>query len=155
MTADNGVLVVRGLGAPGGVGGARARIVVRALALGYGLLATMAGDGLEDVLNTLHAREIGTEADERSRLGVVLTVVDDAGTSRVTAAHYVRPVALDTHGHVQRLPPAILCHLEPGDGPVGPLRVGRAARHRGPAGDHDDRARARAGPPGCGPLGRR
>jgi hypothetical protein len=114
VTADNGVLVVRGLGAQGGVGGARARIVVRALALGYGVLATMAGDGLEDALNTLHAREIGTEADERSRLGVVLTVVDDAGTSRVTAAHYVRPVALDTHGHVQRLPPAILATWNPG-----------------------------------------
>jgi hypothetical protein len=114
VTADDGVLVVRGLGAADGVGGARARIVVRALALGYGLLATMAGDGLEDVLNTLHAREIGTEADERSRLGVVLTVVDDAGTSRVNAAHYVRPVALDTHGHVQRLPPAILRTWNPG-----------------------------------------
>ena len=114
VTADDGVLVVRGLGAPDGVGGARALVVVRALALGYGLLATMAGDGLEDALNTLHARDIGTEADERSRLGVVLTVVDDAGTSRVTAAHYVRPVALDTHGHVQRLPPAILATWNPG-----------------------------------------
>ena len=146
MTADDGVLVVRGLGAADGVGGAQARIVVRALALGYGLLATMAGDGLEDVLNTLHAREIGTEADERSRLGVVLAVIDDAGTSRVNAAHYVRPVALDTNGHVQRQPPAILCTWNPGDGPLGPLRVGRAARHRRPAGDHHDRARARAGP---------
>ena len=45
-----------------GVGGARARIVVRALALGYGLLATMAGDGLDDALDTLHAPGIGTDA---------------------------------------------------------------------------------------------
>lgn len=116
VTAANGVLLVRGLGAPDGVGGARARIVVRALALGYGLLATMAGDGLEDALNTLHAPTIGTDADERSRLGVVLAVSDDAGTSRLTAAHYVRPVALDTHGHVQRPAPAILTTWNPGAG---------------------------------------
>lgn len=108
VTAGDGVLLVRGLGAEGGVGGSRARIVVRSLALGYGLLATMAGDGLEDALNTLHAPAVGTDPDERSRLGIVLAVADDAGTSRVTAAHYVQPVALDTHGHVQRPAPAIL-----------------------------------------------
>ena len=108
LTAADGVLLARGLGAADGIAGARARIVVRALALGYGLLATMAGDGLEDVLNTLHAPGVGTDPDERSRLGVVLAVGDVAGTSRVTAAHYVRPVALDTHGHVQRPAPAIL-----------------------------------------------
>lgn len=116
VTAGDGVLLVRGLGAPDGVGGARARIVVRALALGYGLLATMPGDGLEDAFNTLHAPEIGTDPDERSRLGVVLAVADDAGTSRVTAAHYVRPVAVDTHGHVQRLAPAILATWNHGSG---------------------------------------
>jgi hypothetical protein len=108
VTAADGVLLARGLGAPDGVGGARARIVVRALAVGYGLLASMTGDGLEDALNTLHAPEVGTDVDERSRLGVVLAVVDEAGVSRVTAAHYVRPVALDTLGHVQRPAPAIL-----------------------------------------------
>jgi hypothetical protein len=116
VTASDGVLLVHGLGAPDGVGGARARIVVRALVLGYGLLATMAGAGLEDALNALHAPEVGTDPDERSRLGIVLAVADDAGTSRVTAAHYVRPVALDTHGHIQRLPPAILATWNPGAG---------------------------------------
>ena len=55
-------------------------------------------------------------ADERSRLGVVLVVADDAGTGRVAAAHYVRPVALDTHGHVQRPAPAILATWNPGAG---------------------------------------
>jgi hypothetical protein len=48
--------------------------------------------------------------DERSRLGVVLVMapaLKPAGP-RVAAAHYLRPVALDTHGHVQRLPPAAL-----------------------------------------------
>jgi len=116
VTAADGVLLVRGLGARDGVGGSRARIVVRALAKGYGLLATMAGEGLDDAFNALHAPEVGTEPDERSRLGVVLAVADDAGTSRVTAAHYVRPVALDTNGHVQRPAPAILATWNPGAG---------------------------------------
>ena len=32
---------------------------------------------------------------------------------RVVAAHYVRPVVRDAHGHVQRLPPAVLAAWEP------------------------------------------
>jgi hypothetical protein len=31
----------------------------------------------------------------------------------VTAAHYVRPVFRDQHGHAQRLPPAVLAVHEP------------------------------------------
>ena len=50
---------------PDGVTGARARIVVRALALGYGLLATMTGGGLDDVLDALGDPAIGTDGDER------------------------------------------------------------------------------------------
>lgn len=108
IASSDGVLVVRGLADPDGVDGARARIVVRSLALGYGLLATMSGSSLDDALNALHRADVGTDPDERSRLGVVLALADDAGTPRVVAAHYVRPVALDTHGHVQRQPPAVL-----------------------------------------------
>ncbi len=108
VSSANGVLVARGLADPERIAGARARIVVRALALGYGLLATMGGEGLDDAFNALHDPVVGTDPDERSRLGVVLAVADDAGTPRVVAAHYVRPVALDTHGHVQRQPPAVL-----------------------------------------------
>ena len=44
----------------------------------------------------------------RSRLGLVLAVADVARGPRVVAAHYLRPVARDQHGHVQRLPPAVL-----------------------------------------------
>jgi hypothetical protein len=116
LSSSDGVLVVRGLASEGGVGGERARIVVRALSLGYGLLATMAGDGLDDALNRLHDPAIGTDADERSRLGVVLAVRDEDGVARVTAAHYVRPVAFDTHGHVQRPAPAVLAAWNPADG---------------------------------------
>jgi hypothetical protein len=113
VTPADGVLLARGLGAGDGVAGERARVVVRALAVGYGLLATMRGGGLDDALEALHDPEVGTDPDERSRLGVVLAVADDAGVPRVTAAHYVRPVALDTHGHVQRPAPAILATWSP------------------------------------------
>lgn len=115
-TANDGVLLVRGLGALDGVAGTRARVVVRALALGYGLLATMRGDGLDDVLDTLDDPDVGTDPDERSRLGIVLAVADDGGTPRIAAAHYVRPVALDTHGHVQRQAPAVLATWNPATG---------------------------------------
>jgi hypothetical protein len=113
---SDGVIIVHGLASPGGVEGERARVVVRALALGYGLLATMAGDGLDDALETLHRPPVATDPDERARLGVVLVVADEGGIPRVTAAHYVRPVALDTHGHVQRQPPAVLATWSPGFG---------------------------------------
>ena len=108
----SGVLVVRDLadGASGGPDGERARIIVRALSLGYGLVATMQGTRLDDVLERLGAPEIGADADACSRLGVVLVMAppDPARGPRVAAAHYVRPVALDTHGHVQRPAPAVL-----------------------------------------------
>jgi hypothetical protein len=104
------VLVVRGLADAAMVNGGQARLVVRALALGYGLLATMSGAGLHDVLTALDDPSVGTDADERSRLGVVLALAgaDDGPGPRVLAAHYVRPVALDTHGHIQRPAPAVL-----------------------------------------------
>lgn len=109
-------------GTPGATWGARARIAIRALALGYGMLATMAGDGLEDVLATLKAPPVSADDDELSRLGVVLAVQavggeHDGGRSeprpRIVAAHYLRPVARDEHGHVQRLPPAVLATWDP------------------------------------------
>ena len=108
MSSSESVLIVRGLGARGGVDGERARIVVRALALGSGLLATMDGDGLDDALDRLASPVIGTDDDERSRLGTVLVLGEAGELWRIVAAHYVRPVAIDPHGHVQRLPPAVL-----------------------------------------------
>ncbi len=108
VTSADGVLIARGLGAADGVAGTQARVVVRAVALGYGLLATMEGASLEDALNTLNAPDVGTDADERSRLGVVLVVGAEGGIDRILAAHYIRPVALDTHGHIQRQAPAVL-----------------------------------------------
>ncbi|MBM4409269.1 MAG: hypothetical protein FJ038_11925 [Chloroflexi bacterium] len=61
------------------------------------------------MFEVLRGRPIGVADDELSALGVVLVVGQVAGRgTRVLAAHYVRPVARDAHGHVQRLSPAVL-----------------------------------------------
>jgi len=97
--------------------GERARLAVRSLAVGYGLAATAAGTRLEDVLGRLAAAPVGAIDDELTRLGVVLILGrDDAGASRLLAAHYLRPVARDAHGHIQRLPPAVLATWNPSAG---------------------------------------
>ena len=94
--------------------GAETRIAIRAAAIGYGLLGTVHGDGLDEVLNALRRPPVAADDDELSRLGVVLVVrrVDD-GRTRVVAAHYLRPTARDEHGHVQRLGPAVLATWDP------------------------------------------
>lgn len=118
--------------------GDAARLVVRAAAIGYGLAATIHGDSLDDVFATLRADPVRLTDDELSRLGVVLVLRrDDRGDRRVVAAHYVRPVARDTHGHVQRLGPAVLATWDPatktfehfgwGVTPELAMRVGRRA----------------------------
>jgi hypothetical protein len=89
-----------------GTWGERARIAIRALSLGYGMLATVRGDRLEDVFERLGAPPVEASQDELSRLGLVLVLGPDGG--RVMAAHYLRPVARDAHGHVQRLAPAVV-----------------------------------------------
>jgi hypothetical protein len=84
------------------------RIAVRAVSVGYGLAATIRSGSLEEVLARLRAAPIRLTEDELSRLGLVLVLGDRAGTPRVVAAHYLRPVARDMHGHVQKLGPAVL-----------------------------------------------
>lgn len=118
--------------------GAAARVVVRAAVIGYGLAATMSGDSLDDVFETLRRPVVGLTDDELSRLGVVLVLrrLDD-GRRRVVAAHWVRPAARDAHGHVQRLGPAVLTtwnattdtfeHFGWGVTPELAMRVGRRA----------------------------
>ncbi|HEU4672691.1 MAG TPA: hypothetical protein VFS32_07325 [Candidatus Limnocylindrales bacterium] len=91
-----------------------ARTAIRLASRGFGLGGTVHGESLEDVLGVLGGPGIGATADELSHLGLVLVVraVDPAlgerSRRRVVAAHYVRPVALDAGGHVQRLGPAVL-----------------------------------------------
>ena len=77
------------------------------------MLATSTGSRLEDVFERLTAEPVAASEDELARLGVVLILDDDAGTDRVVAAHYLRPVARDAHGHVQRMPPAVVATWDP------------------------------------------
>ena len=92
---------------------------MRALSLGYGLGATIHAESLEEVLDELGGAEVGLTGDELSRLGVVLILralrdrANGAPVRRVVAAHYVRPVARDAAGHVQRLGPAVLATWDP------------------------------------------
>jgi flagellar protein FlaI len=123
-----------------------ARVAVRTLSVGYGLGTTVHADSLEEVFALLHRPPVALTDDELSRLGVVLilrAVSPPAGDlaggplRRVVAAHYVRPVARDVHGHVQRLPPAVLAtwdgerdrfeHFAWGVVPELAYRVGRKA----------------------------
>jgi hypothetical protein len=80
------------------------RALLRAASLGVGFAATIGASSLENVFERLRAAADLSD-DELSYLGVVV-VLDRDG--RVAAAHHVRPIALDGHGHVQRLGPAVL-----------------------------------------------
>ena len=93
---------------------------------------------LDDVFETLRRWPVRLSDDELSHLGAVL-VMDrlDDGRRRVVAAHYVRPLARDEHGHTQRLGPAVLAtwdadedafeHFGWGVTPELARRVGRRA----------------------------
>ncbi|MHB8961076.1 MAG: hypothetical protein ACYDAN_15810 [Candidatus Limnocylindrales bacterium] len=95
-----------------GTWGEAAHLAIRALTAGYSLIAATGGRRLEDVLERLGAPPVAAGDDELARLGVVLVLADaGAGASSAPqgeAAHYLRPVARDPGGHVQRLPPAVL-----------------------------------------------
>jgi hypothetical protein len=86
--------------------------LLRAASLGVGFAGTIRAGSLEEVRDRL-AAVAGAGEDELSYLGVVI-VLDPAG--QVVAAHHVRPLALDGHGHVQRLGPAVLAARDPGTG---------------------------------------
>jgi hypothetical protein len=90
-----------------------ARTAIRAATMGYGLAATVHAESLEEVFGVLGGAEVGASPDEISALGLVLVLkaVDglrDRSRRRVVAAHYLRPLARDVEGHVQRLQPAVL-----------------------------------------------
>jgi hypothetical protein len=94
--------------------GPAARVAVRAASIGYGLAATIHADSLDDVFDALRRHPVRLTDDELSHLGVVLVLrrLDD-DRRRIVAAHFVRPVARDVHGHVQRLGPAVLATWDP------------------------------------------
>jgi hypothetical protein len=94
--------------------GIAARVAVRAASIGYGLAATIHADSLDEVFESLRRPPVRLSDDELSHLGVVLVARRlDGDRRRVVAAHYVRPIARDTHGHVQRLGPAVLATWDP------------------------------------------
>lgn len=118
--------------------GEAARLAVRAASIGYGLAGTIQADSLDEVFEELRRRPVDLTEDELSHLGVVLVLRRVAGGHRrVVAAHYVRPVSRDMHGHVQRLGPAVLATWDPatdafehfgwGVVPELAMRVGRRA----------------------------
>lgn len=98
--------------------GIAARTLVRAATIGYGIGTTIHADRLEDVHAELRSREVGLTDDELSYLGLIVVIRPEADrhghpVRRVVAAHYARPVGRDEHGHIQRLPPAVLAVREP------------------------------------------
>jgi hypothetical protein len=98
--------------------GEAARLAVRATSIGYGLGATLHADSLEDVFDELRGPDVRLTDDELSNLGVVLILGASRGPDghpirRVRAVHYIRPVARDMHGHVQRMSPAVLATWNP------------------------------------------
>ncbi len=113
-----------------------------------GLVASIEATGLAEVLAVLRGQ--GLSDDEISFLGAVLVLgraverpaMPDrasAPPSRVVAAHYLRPVARDVGGHVQRLSPAVLAAWDAARAGYDHFAWGiypeLAARTRRPAGD--------------------
>jgi hypothetical protein len=95
--------------------GAEARIAIRAASIGYGLAATIHADSLDEVFEALRRPPVQLADDELSRIGVVVVLrAVTGGRRRVVAAHYIRPVVRDEHGHVQHLGPAVLATWDPG-----------------------------------------
>lgn len=75
---------------------------------------------LAEVRERLGGGPLPLSEDQLTFLGCVLVVGDSGaggtthgGRLRVTAAHYVRPLARDAHGHPQRLDPAVLASWDP------------------------------------------
>lgn len=111
------------------------RALLRAASLGAGFAARIDADSLEEVFARLREAAALSD-DELSYLGIVL-VLDRDG--RVAVAHHVRPLALDAHGHVQRLGPAVLAARDASTGRLEHFAWGvlpeLASRIRWKAGD--------------------
>jgi hypothetical protein len=72
---------------------------------------------LAEVRARLGGGPLPLSEDQLTFLGCVLVLGEGSGRRRgrlrVTAAHYVRPLARDAHGHSQRLDPAVLAAWDP------------------------------------------
>lgn len=85
------------------------------LARGRLLAAIITAGSLDELYRVLAAPPAALGEDEIRRLGVVLVqrAVEPGDRLRVVAAHYLRPVERDGHGHLQRRPPAVLATWDP------------------------------------------
>ena len=92
--------------------GGSLRRAIRGVARGFGLVGALQAGSLEAVRARLAGMTVGASPELISRLGAVL-VLGEEPSHRVVAAHYMRPVARDAAGHIQRLPPAVLATWEP------------------------------------------
>jgi len=74
--------------------------------------AVVGAGSLQELRDALVRPPFQLSPQELTFLGCVLVASPPAerptGPLRVTAAHYVRPLARDAHGHAQELPPAVL-----------------------------------------------
>ena len=95
-----------------GLGAGLDRPLAWALVHGHRSGAVVGATSLEDLRNELAGPPIRLSEQELSFLGCVLVLGAPegrpSGRLRVIAAHYVRPLARDAHGHAQLLPPAVL-----------------------------------------------
>lgn len=77
----------------------------------------LAAGSLAEVRARLGGGPMPLSEDQLTFLGCVLVIGEASdgrkGRLRVTAAHYVRPLARDAHGHSQRLDPAVLAAWDP------------------------------------------
>ncbi len=110
--------------------------------------AVVAASSLAELRDALTTAPYLLSRHELTFLGCVLVLGSgslptaggaDSGRLRVTAAHYVRPLARDAHGHAQELPPAVLATWDDRLGRYEHFAWGVlpeiAARLRRPAGD--------------------
>ena len=93
---------------PGAPWDGDARVAIQAIGNGFALGATIRGESLEAVFDALRRPPNRLTDDELTQLGVVLVLGPAHRGTRLDAAHYVRPLARDQHGHVQRMGPAVL-----------------------------------------------
>jgi hypothetical protein len=140
------------------------RVALSATTRKSGLASTIEGADLADVLAVLRGQ--GLSADEISFLGTVLVLGPAAGAAlpsqrhRVVAAHYLRPVARDAAGHVQRLGPAVLASWDVQRGAydhfawgIYPELAARTGRRAGDLeGEHRDRAEQLRSSAPAGPV---
>jgi hypothetical protein len=82
-----------------------ARALLHRAGEGLPTIAVIDAASLEGLYARLRAAPIGLTDDDLTGLGIVVVLGEG---DRVAAAHWVRPLARDVHGHLQRLGPAVL-----------------------------------------------